>query len=329
MIRLPAEWEPHESTWLVWPHNSDDFPKRLASVQATYLEFIKAISQGEEVNLVVEPGFRLGSNLSNCNVVELTTNRSWIRDSGPTTIFFEGKRKHVKWHFNAWSKYDDYEFDRKIPEAVALFHNEELIDSKIVLEGGAFDTNGAGRLLVTEECLLSEVQVRNQGFSKSDYEQVFKNLLGISETIWLPHGILHDDTHGHIDDTARFVSEDRLLLCTCAKNQPNYRLTSENKKRLLSNYPELEVVELPLPEKDFGLPASYANFYVTNYNVIVPTFRDANDKHAIEIISSCFPEREVIDIDSVDLIIGRGSFHCSSQQVPRLRPEELLDFNTK
>lgn len=340
-FRLPAEWEKHEATWIGWPYNKTDWPGKFSPIPYVYAEIVKYISCGEKVRIFVQSKENKlkaekvlkDSNgaLTNVEFFIKKTDRGWLRDSGPMFVK-EGKQiVAVDFKFNAWAKYDDYKLDDKIPQfisdklklkRVVAEHNGQ----QVVLEGGAIDTNGKGTLITSEECLLDEkVQTRNPGFTKSDYFEVFRKYFGVSNVIWLGKGIVGDDTHGHVDDLGRFVNEDTVVLVSEENpSDENYTLLNENKERLqniyLQNGSKLNVVPLPMPSpqifKGQRLPASYANFYISNYAVLVPTFNDPKDRIALGIISEFFPERKVVGIHSVDLVWGLGTLHCLTKEQP-------------
>ncbi|MGZ6141905.1 MAG: agmatine deiminase family protein [Myxococcales bacterium] len=328
---FPAEWEQHRATWLAWPHNVRDWPGKFGPIPWVYAEIVRRIAEGETVRILagdVEARARAvlakaGVELRNVEFLRIPTDRVWTRDSGP--IFLEpGVIAHFR--FNAWAKYPDFKKDARIPERAAKAKGYELRDvGGAVLEGGAIDVNGAGDILVTEECLLDpSVQVRNPGFSRSDYEKLFAGVLGARNTIWLGRGIAGDDTHGHIDDLARFVGPRTIVLCS-EKNasDPNHRLLEENRERLqsarLADGSRPEVVALPMPQPVvFGgqrLPASYANFYVCNAAVLVPVFDDPGDVKALGLLGELL-KRPAIGIHARDLVWGLGTLHCLSQQEP-------------
>ncbi len=338
---LPAEWSNHEATWIGWPYNKSDWPGKFSPIPYVYAEIVKYISRGEKVRIFVQSKeHKLKAekvlndsdvSLSNVEFFIKKTDRGWLRDSGPIFVNNGNEIIALDFKFNAWAKYDDYKLDDKIPSFISQKLNlkkviAERTGKQIVLEGGAIDTNGKGTLITTEECLLDEkVQTRNPGFTKQDYFEVFKKYLGISNVIWLGKGIVGDDTHGHVDDLCRFVSEDTVVLVE-EKNSSdeNYNLLNENRERLqnisLSNGSKLNVVPLPMPSpvifKKQRLPASYANFYISNYAVLVPTFNDPNDRIVLGILSELFPERKVIGIHSVDLVWGLGTLHCLTKEQP-------------
>jgi agmatine deiminase len=340
-FKLPAEWNNHEATWIGWPYNKSDWPGKFSPIPYVYAEIVKYISRGEKARIFVQSKeHRLKAervlkdcvvSLSNVEFFIKKTDRGWLRDSGPMFVKYGKEIIALDFKFNAWAKYDDYKLDDKIPQFISekLKVKKVIAEYKgkqVVLEGGAIDTNGKGTLITTEECLLDEkVQTRNPGFTKSDYFEVFRKYLGASNVIWLGKGIVGDDTHGHIDDLCRFVNEDTVVLVLEENpKDENYILLNENKERLqnlhLPNGSKLNVVSLPIPSpqifKGQRLPASYANFYISNYAVLVPTFNDHNDKIALGILSELFPDRKVIGIHSVDLVWGLGTLHCLTKEQP-------------
>ena len=353
-FRMPAEWEPHAATWLAWPHQRADWPGKFAVIPWVYVEIVRHLHAAERVRLLVQSPAarrqaerklrRAGVDLTRIDFHEFPTDRGWTRDSGPTGVVCAtaGGREAalVRWRFNAWAKYDNWHRDDQIPQHVAKHYDIphfkpeiELPTGKphrVVLEGGSIDTNGAGLLLTTEECLLSKVQERNPGLgteaeTRQHLERAFHDYLGIEKTLWLHKGCAGDDTHGHIDDITRFVGENKILTCVEPNTRDeNHLPLAENLDRLRSfrnlNNEPFEIVELPMPApvvfEGQRLPASYANFYIANSLVLVPTFNDRHDRHALNIIASCFPDREVIGIHAVDLVWGLGTLHCLSQQEP-------------
>jgi agmatine deiminase len=347
---MPAEWAPHAATWIAWPHNPEDWPGKFQPIPWVYAEIVRHLSRVEDVHILVNDLAaerratsilkRGGANLARVHFHHWPTDRVWLRDSGP--IFVKnaaGDLAATNWKFNAWAKYDNWRNDDQIPHHVAKLYNLPEIKPEIdlggkkphrlVLEGGSIDVNGAGILLTTEECLLSEVQQRNPGVSREQLEQAFRHHLGIAQTIWLNRGCAGDDTHGHVDDITRFVApiNNRDTILTCVEPNTadeNHLPLAENLDRLrsagnLSRKP-FKIVELPMPApvlfEGQRLPASYANFYIANGLVLVPTFNDTNDRHALNIIASCFPDREIIGIHAIDLVWGLGTLHCLSQQEP-------------
>ncbi len=332
--RMPAEWEPHASTWIAWPHRLSDWPGKFATIGWVYGEIARTLSRYEKVNIVVRDATqaaivgrtlkRVDADIANIELHEIPTNRSWLRDSGPIFVEAAGQRIALDWRFNAWAKYPDWQLDDAIPANVAsklglLTRRPMHGQTRLVLEGGSIDVNGAGQLLTTEECLLSTIQERNPGLNRGDYERVFAEYLGVKEVIWLHRGIVGDDTHGHIDDIARFVNPTTIIVAMESNpNDENHAILQENRDRLRGG--KYTVVELPMPSplilSGQRLPASYANFYIANGVVIVPTFNDPNDRIALGILADCFPDRDVIGIHSVDLVYGLGTLHCLTQQEP-------------
>ncbi len=334
---MPAEWEPHEATWIAWPHHQPDWPGKFETIPPVYAEIVHSLAAHERVEILChdeEVESSAASVLEARGVARdsyrlhrVPTDRSWLRDSAPTFVLRDGgTAEMLNWAFNAWAKYDNYSSDVKIGEAMQRVTGIERAEpmrpdgKRLVLEGGGIEVNGAGRMLVTAEWLLSDIQVRNPGMTRYDYESEFREWLGITETIWLGEGTVGDDTHGHIDDVARFSSADTVLIAH--EEDPadeNHRRSQENIERL-RRHPSLRVVTLPYPRpvmmEGERLPASYANFYIANGVVIVPTFDDPNDRVALETIRTEFPGRQVKGIHSVDLVWGLGTLHCLSQQQP-------------
>ncbi len=340
---LPAEWEKHEATWLGWPHNKEDWPGKFSPIPWVYGEIARHISQEEKVRIIVEDKEHqkkaervlkfVDANFGNIEFYKLKTDRDWMRDSGPAFLKNKNNKDTVliNFLFNGWAKYDNYKKDEKLPKFISdKFNLKRVIAEhngrKVVLEGGSMDTNGNGTLITTEECLMDDkIQVRNPGFIKKDYEKVFEKYLGITNTIWLGKGIEGDDTHGHVDDLCRFVNNNTVVLVReDNKNDGNYSKLKENKERLqdakLEDGSSLNVVELPMPSpvifKGERLPASYANFYFSNYAVLVPTFNDPNDRAALGMLSELITDRTVIGIHSVDLVWGLGTLHCLTHEQP-------------
>ncbi|MGA9462617.1 MAG: agmatine deiminase family protein [Terracidiphilus sp.] len=344
-FRMPAEWEPHEATWLAWPWNHEDWPGKFHPIPWLYAEIIRLLGAHERVHLLVRDpkeqqrakGIlkRAGANLDQVSFHVWPTNRVWTRDSGPIFVRnADGQAAITNWHFNAWAKYSDWHLDDQIPGRVSgLLHLPEWQPTvevegqskRLVLEGGSIDTNGQGVLLTTEECLLSEVQQRNPGVSREQLERAFHDYLGIDQVVWLGRGVAGDDTHGHIDDISRFVAPATIVTAVEPNTKdPNHEPLAENLARLKAartpDGKQFTVVELPLPRRVVfrkqRLPASYANFYIANGLVMMPTFHDPNDRVALNILAQVFPDREVIGIHSVDLIWGLGALHCMTQQQP-------------
>ncbi|OHT43528.1 agmatine deiminase family protein [Flavobacterium tructae] len=339
--RFPAEWEKQQGIVLCFPHNGNDWPGKYEAVQWAFVEFIKKVATFETVFLVVADEklkekvrgmLEMGRvNLANVSFIVHKTNRSWMRDSGPIIVQNGSKREALNFNFNGWAKYKNYQLDKFVPAKIADFIDVPLTQvmykgKPVIVEGGAIDVNGKGTLLTSEECLMHPtIQVRNAGFTKEDYEAVFKEYLGVTNVIWLGDGIEGDDTHGHIDDLCRFVNEDTIVtIVETDKNDSNYKPLQDNLKRLqnakLEDGKSPTIVALPMPKRvDFDtlrLPASYANFLILNNCVLVPTFNDSNDRVALNILAECFPDREVIGISCIDFIWGFGTLHCLSQQIP-------------
>ena len=349
--RMPAEWAPHAATWIAWPHNAEDWPGKFQPIPWVYAEIVRNLSCCEDVHILVNDEtaenrvrhmlLRAGANLARLHFHTWLTDRVWLRDSGPIFVKNpEGNVAITNWQFNAWAKYPNWHRDDQIPHFVAKLNGMEEfrpettgVDGKpyrFVLEGGSIDVYGEGILITTEECLLSQVQERNPGLGNKEdtrrqLEQAFHDYLGINQTIWLNRGTAGDDTHGHVDDITRFVAYDTLVTCVePSTHDENHLPLAENLDRLRSfRNPEgepLKIIELPMPAPVVfdgqRLPASYANFYVGNESVLVPTFNDPNDRHALNIIAACFPDRKIIGIHSVDLIWGLGALHCMTQQEP-------------
>ena len=369
--RMPAEWEPHAATWIAWPHNPEDWPGKFQPIPWVYAEIVRHLSRVEDVHILVNDLAaerraasilrRGGANLARLLFHHWPTDRVWLRDSGP--IFVKQAEGSVNksnanlavtnWKFNAWAKYSNFLRDDQVPHHVAQIYGIPEIKpeitptdpksrpQRIVLEGGSVDVNGSGVLLTTEECLLSEIQQRNPGLgsveeTRTKLETAFRDYLGIHQTLWLHRGCAGDDTHGHIDDIARFVAEDTILACvehnTADKNHlplaenlerlHTFRQTSEpgNSAKSSNHGKFFRIIPLPMPSPVFfegqRLPASYANFYIANSLVLVPTFNDPQDRIALNTIAACFPTRNIVGIHAVDLVWGLGALHCLTQQEP-------------
>jgi agmatine deiminase len=360
---MPAEWEPHAATWLAWPHYKGDWPGKFEPIPWVYAEIVRHLSRHEGVEIIVND--HAGEKLARRTLERAhaagdrvrfhrwPTNRVWTRDSGCTFVFpsaagvpgpadaprtASGRARPrsvselhaIKWRFNAWAKYSNWQHDeasgsRMAEAAGAREIQPRFAGKRVVLEGGAIEVNGQGTLITTEECLLGHVQERNAGMTKRDYERIFLEYLGASNVIWLDSGIVGDDTHGHVDDITRFVSPDTVV--TAVEADPaseNYEGLRANIRRLRDARTEdgkaLATIDLPMPNPVYfdgrRLPASYANFYIANGVVLVPTFNDPNDRVALDIIADIFPEREIVGIYSRDLIWGLGAIHCMTQQQP-------------
>ena len=329
-FRMPAEWEPHEATWLAWPHEKSDWPGKFAPISWLYGEIVRHLARVERVRILVadEPAERAvrkilktcHADLAAVDFFHHPTNRSWTRDYCPLFVRNKSEVAITHWRFNGWAKYSNYEFDSQVPHFLALKLEMERWAPDIVLEGGSIDVNGAGKLLTTEECLLSDVQARNPSLSRRELERAMKDYLGIREAIWLGRGIAGDDTHGHVDDLARFSAKDAVVtVVEPDKSDPNHEPLKENLARLRSRK-DLHIATLPMPEPVYfagqRLPASYANFYIANGIVLAPVFGDPNDRVALNTLQRLFPDRKIIGIYSRDLVLGLGALHCMTMQEP-------------
>ncbi|MFN4284933.1 MAG: agmatine/peptidylarginine deiminase [Lacibacter sp.] len=334
---FPAEFAPHEATWLSWPHKEASWPGKIHTIYPSYAQFVKEVAKGEKVRINVadaamqafaqEHLVKAGTDLSNVEFFFHPTNDAWCRDHGPAFLVNPNathKKVVVDWGYNAWGgKYPPYDLDDVIPTRIAEHFHLPVFYPGIVMEGGSVEFNGKGTLLTSTACLLNPN--RNPHLTQAQIEAYLIEYYGVEQILWVDEGIVGDDTDGHIDDTVRFVNEDTVL---CAveynPNDENYELLQHNLKQLqqmrLLSGKQLNIVELPMPDavvyEEQRLPASYANFYIANAAVIVPTFRCATDDEALRIIQACFNDRPVIGIDSTDIIWGLGSFHCLSQQEP-------------
>ena len=341
---MPAEWERHEATWIAWPHHEPDWPGKLEAVKWAYAEIVRVLADHERVEILCQSESVRDSaaemlrahdvTMQRVNLLTAPTDRVWLRDSGPSFVWNPaGEVEIMAWDFDAWSKYDNFARDRKVPDTVQsvtglpMTSATRLDDTgkRLVLEGGGIDVNGHGRIMVTEEWLLSDVQVRNPGLTREGYERAFVEYLGCDDTIWLGNGAAGDDTHGHVDDIARFVSFDTVLLAfEVDSSDANHESSVDNLERLrnVALRRPLDVVLLPYPRAVMmdgqRLPASYANFYIANDVVLVPTFNDPNDRVALGIIANAFPGRQVVGIHAVDLVWGLGTLHCLTQQQPAM-----------
>ena len=343
-LRMPAEWEPHRATWIAWPHHEPDWPGKLGPIPWVYAEIARALAEHEPVEILCQNADVVESartaleahavNRKHVSLHRVPTDRVWLRDSAPTGVLdSDGEVVLVNWAFNAWAKYSNWQQDAEVGAAMArltrLRREEPRISEggqRIVLEGGGIEVNGDGLMLVTEEWLLSDVQVRNPGLTREDYEQIFSRWLGIRRTIWLGEGCVGDDTHGHIDDVARFVSGNTVVVAV--EDDPgdeNHARSMDNLHRLQlasrdSGTGPLKVVTLPFPRpvvmNGERLPASYANFYIANGVVLVPTFNDPSDRVALNTLAELMPGRRIVGIHAVDLVWGLGTIHCLTQQEP-------------
>ncbi len=354
---MPAEWEPHEATWLAWPHNATDWPDKVDTIRWVYGEMVRKIAPGETVRLVVNNQTqekaarwhlgRAGADLRRVEFIAHPTNRAWVRDSGP--IFVKRQRSKLRpstinhqpstsqetaivhFHFNAWAKRADWQKDRRVPETAAKLFRKPLFNAQFagkdfIIEGGGIDVNGRGTLLTTEECYLDpKVQVRNPGLGRKEIDETLKQYLGVTNVLWLSAGPAGDNTHGHVDDICRFVNPRTLVLIKETNPKDvNYRPLAENWERIrhfrLEDGSKPEVVPLPMPAPLYfngaRLPASYANFYIANAAVIVPTFNDPCDRLALGTLAELFKDRPVVGIHAIDLVQGFGTLHCLTQQQP-------------
>jgi agmatine deiminase len=330
---MPAEWEAQEAIWLSWPHNQVTWPGgMLSEVERSYIEIIRALHRGQKIKLLVmdaeaETRVRsvlkaVGIELGSIVYFQIATADAWIRDYGPTFVVNRKSRElaMVKWIFNAWGgKYDDLLPDNRIPFELRTLLGLPMFEAGIVLEGGSIEVNGAGTVLTTEQCLLNKN--RNPNLSRQDIENYLKEYLNVENVLWLNEGIAGDDTDGHIDDIARFVSANTVV---CAfeddPSDANYEILKDNYERLKTF--NLEVIRLPMPgfigDRDARLPASYANFYIGAGAVVVPVFGHANDHRALDILQGCFPHRRVVGVHAAAMVQGLGTIHCCSQQEPAL-----------
>jgi len=339
---MPAEWEPHHATWIGWPHNRNDWPGKIVPIHWVYGEIVRKITPGERVRILVNSEsheaqarrvlIRVGVDMTRVEFFRIPTNRGWTRDFGPIFIRRDDPAPEaaiVRFQFNAWAKYPDWDLDCQVPEQVAGLLGLKVFRARskskdVVLEGGSIEVNGKGTLLTTEECLLdNKTQTRNPDLQRDEIEAVMRDYLGASKVLWLGCGIAGDDTHGHVDDICRFVGPRTVVLCKESNpKDENYAVLEENRERLegfrLEDDSAIEVIFLPMPEPFYydgqRLPASYANFYVSNEVVLVPTFNDSSDRVAIGTLAELFTDRKVVGIHAVDLVWGLGTIHCLTQQ---------------
>ena len=338
-LRMPAEWEPHLRTWIAWPSSDADWPGRYGPIPWVIGEVVRLLTPHEPVAILTSATNRaecakllqsVGASTDRLQFVEARTDRIWTRDYGPIGVLdSDGNTIAVKWQFRGWSKYDNWHGDNEAGEIMARAFGSccqpTWNDRLVVLEGGSIDSNGCGTLMTTEECLLSPVQQRNPGLTRADYEELFQHYLGIRKVLWLKRGIAGDDTHGHIDDIARFAGPRTVVVAVESdRSDDNYEPLQENLcllKTMTDQAGEpLDVVELPMPEPRFfeghRLPASYANFYIGNGIVLVPTFNDPNDRIALDRLAMVFPSRRVVGVYCGDLVWGFGAIHCMTMQQP-------------
>ena len=343
-FRMPAEWERHDATWIAWPHNPSDWPGKLSAIRWVYVEIVRKLVLGERVRMLVNSEkheraarralARGGVDLAGVDFFPIETNRGWTRDFMPMFLRRPGPPGELaisQFRFNAWARYPDWEKDHAAAQSIANFLRLPIFRARhegrdVVLEGGAIDVNGRGSLLTTEECLLdSTAQARNPGLGRNEIEKVLAEYLGAANVLWLGRGIAGDDTHGHVDDFCRFVNPHTVVLCQ--EEHPkdeNFGPLAENRERLASTRLEdgskVDVVPLPMPSPLYfdgqRLPASYANFYIANRAVLVPTFNDPKDRVAMGVLAELFPGREVIGIHAVDLVWGFGTLHCLTHEQP-------------
>jgi len=335
-FHFPAEFARHSATWLSWPHKEESWPGKIETIFPVYAQFIKLVAEGEKVNINVADQAmkekamghleKVGADLKNIQFFFHPTNDAWCRDHGPAFLINEKEKKKmvVKWNYNAWgNKYPPFDLDNQIPISIAEHFHFPWVAPGIVMEGGSVDFNGKGTVLTTTSCLLNPN--RNPHLTQDQIEKFLIDYYGVKNVLWLGDGIVGDDTDGHIDDITRFVNEGTVLTVVEEnKTDENYVPLKENlemlEKMKLENGKSVSIVELPMPAsvvyQDQRLPASYANFYIANNYVIVPTFRDKKDDLALSIVQQCFPGRKVVGLDSTDIIWGLGSFHCLSQQEP-------------
>jgi agmatine deiminase len=350
--RMPAEWEPHEATWLAWPHERTDWPGKFAPIPWVYADIVRHLARVERVRILVQDRAeeraarrilqKSGTDLAALDFFVAPTNRGWTRDFG--AIFVKkcaaaggsstsGSVAATKWRFNAWAKYDDWKKDnaamnRVLPKLKIPVWEPQYRGRSVVLEGGSIEVNGLGTLLATEECLLSAEQARNPGFERADWEAIFRDYLGATNVLWLGRGIAGDDTHGHVDDLARCVNPTTVVtVVESDRSDANYEPLQENLARLRGmpgmkdqEGRALRIETLPMPRPVWfdgqRLPASYANFYIANKIVLVPTFSDPADRAALNTLAGLFPDREVIGIAARDLVLGLGTLHCMTQHQP-------------
>jgi agmatine deiminase len=334
---FPAEFEPHIATWLSWPHKEDSWPGKIRTIYPYYSQFVKELAASEQVCINVNDeqmkSFAAGQlqeagvDMTRVGFFLHPTNDAWCRDHGPAFLInpaLSEKKIIVDWGYNAWgNKYPPFDLDDVIPTLIAKKYGIPAYYPGIVMEGGSVDFNGSGTLITSSSCLLNPN--RNPKLGRSQVEDYLRNYYGVEQILWVEEGIVGDDTDGHIDDTVRFFNEDSVIAVVEENKQDeNYELLQRNlsdlKKMRLLNGKQMNIVELPMPDEivyqDQRLPASYANFYIANQTVIVPTFRSKKDEKALDVIQACFPGRRTIGIDSTEIIWGLGSFHCLSQQEP-------------
>jgi agmatine deiminase len=323
---MPAEWEGHEATWIAWPHNEEDWPGRFAPIPWVYGEIVRKLAAVERVRILTQEEnaarqvlTKVGADLASVDFYDVPTDRVWTRDFAPSFVVGSGEVAAVKWRFNAWAKYDNWQRDEAAGAQIPALVGKQCIRAPLTLEGGSIEVNGAGWVMTTEECLLSPIQARNPGVPREQMEGALREYLGVDHVLWLRNGIAGDDTHGHIDDLARFVDRETIVIASEPdKSDSNFEPLRENRE-ILKQYP-FRVIELPMPAPVIfdgqRLPASYANFYLANGIAFVPTFNDPNDRIALNILADALPGRRVIGINCVELVWGLGTLHCMTQQQP-------------
>jgi agmatine deiminase len=343
--RMPAEWEPHESTWLAWPHFRGDWPGKFEPIPWVYAEIVRNVARHERVDLILNDATaekraravleKAGALSENISFRRWRTDRVWTRDSGCIFLTSPADKDDsdllaLNFQFNAWAKYPNYSFDEKLGELMAKTAGARVVQPfsgkhRVVLEGGSIDVNGSGTLITTEECLLSSTQQRNPTMDRAAYDQMFFDYFGVQSVIWLDSGIAGDDTHGHVDDITRFVAPNTVVtMIDQIEHSENYAPLRANLGRLKAarsaDGKRFDIVEIPMPRpvifEGRQLPASYANFYIANGAVLVPVFNDPNDRVALNTLAELFPTREIVPIYSGDLIWGFGALHCMTQQQP-------------
>ncbi len=351
--RLAAEWAPRSSTWIAWPHERSDWPGKFSPVHWVFAEVVRILSEHEQVNILVNDSHiedrvidrlvKSGVDLTYVLFHLIETDRGWLRDTGPMIVQADSKAgldspaapRALTWNFNGWAKYENHKRDARIAESIAdrlqiersapdyMFEGRRI---RFTLEGGAIDVDGLGTLLTTEECLLSPIQERNPGLDRSAVERILAAELGVSRIVWLNRGIVGDDTHGHVDDIARFVAPGVIVAAyENTSTDENYEPLAENLDRLrrARDYAGVpfEIVTLPMPRPVYfdeqRLPASYANFYIASKVVLAPTFNDPADRIALQTLESLFPDHEVVGVYCRDLVLGLGTLHCMTRDIPR------------
>ena len=345
---MPAEWELQESVWVAWPYNKNDWPELFENIPSIVSQIISELSKSQKVNLLIKNYKdkkiiinllnKFSHKLSNINFHSISTNRIWLRDSGPIFLINDKTKKKImlNFKFNAWSKYKDYRKDNNINNKLSKLIKIKKINplvkinkkhKQLVLEGGAIDVNGKGSILLTKECLLSKVQERNPGITKSILEKTLMKYLNVKNFVWLNKGIKGDDTHGHIDDISRFVSKNTIMTAVeNNKRDKNYKNLKENLKILRNakniNKKKFKIIKIPMPKtmyiKNTRVPASYLNFYMANKIVLLPIFSDVNDKKVILIFKKFFKTKKIVPIDCTELVWGFGAIHCMTQPEPKV-----------